>query len=376
MKFFMPSYSLIITLTGSLMLFFSSGCSERKDNNGLPEAEPGGREEFALDKPELIARKIGAEIANAVEKAMPSVVVVRTEETRYLVGQDLFWRHFYRIPRRLAGQGSGVIISSAGHVLTCNHVIRNAQEIEVVLPDGTPYPASFVGEDNVSDLAVLKIDSNEKFIPIESADSDKVRIGEFVVAIGSPFSLSSSVTVGIISQKGRAIGLLPYEDFIQTDAPINPGNSGGPLVDVEGRLVGINSAIQTSGSDYRGNIGIAFAIPSNLAMDVATSIITKGYYERPRLGIIAGQLNPSQSQIILGRKSGVFVDTVFRNSPAAEVGLEEGDIIKEVDGKIIKSIADLQRSIIKHQIGEPVKLVIIRGTQEMNVTVQLKALPD
>ena len=182
-----------------------------------------------------VARKIGEEIADAIEKVMPSVVVVRTEAIHHHISRDTFWGYLYSVPRRLVGQASGVIISKDGYVLTSNHVIQNAQEIEVVLHDGTLYSARLIGRDEATDLAVLKIDAEGiTFAPIEAADSDEVRVGELAVAIGSPFSLSSSVTIGIISQKGRSIGLLPYEDFIQTDASINPGNSGGPLVDVEG----------------------------------------------------------------------------------------------------------------------------------------------
>lgn len=195
-----------------------------------------------------VARQLGREIAAAVEKVMPAVVVVRTEAVLYLVAQDRFRGWLYEIPRRLAGQGSGVIFRPDGHILTCHHVVDGAQQIEVALHNGTLYPARLVGSDPESDLAVLKIEPPPGGFPtVEAADSDAVRIGEFAIAVGSPFSLASSVTLGIVSQKGRSVGLLPYEDFIQTDASINPGNSGGPLVDVDGRLIGINDAITTAG---------------------------------------------------------------------------------------------------------------------------------
>lgn len=168
------------------------------------------------------------------------------------------------------------------------------------------------------------------------------------------------------------MGLLPYEDFIQTDAPINLGNSGGPLVDVEGQLVGINSVIQTCGPNSRGNVGIAFAIPSNLALDVARSIIEKGYYERPRIGIMVGQLNPAQAERILGRNSGVYIDTVFENSPAAKSGLRDGDIIRTVDGKEVQTVEDVQRAIVKHRSGEPVDLTVVRGSRTLRVKVRIR----
>lgn len=360
-----PNFKFLTILTVCCFLIVSSGYSGLNNNT-----ENDGSESGKIRDEQLFSRRFGQEIADAVEMAMPSVVVVRTEAIHYFIAQDIFEMYPYHIPRRLAGQGSGVIINPEGYILTCNHVVKDAQEIEVVLHDGTPYPAKLIGCDAVSDLAVLKIDSDECFTPIQTANSDDVRVGEFAVAIGSPFSLSSSVTVGIISQKGRTVGLLPYEDFIQTDAPINPGNSGGPLIDVEGKMVGINSAIQTPSPYSRGNVGIAFAIPSNLAMDVANSIIEKGYYKRPRIGITIGQMNPTEAEKTLGRKFGVYVDTVLNDSPAYEAGIQAGDIIKEVDGDEVQTVKDVQRAIIMHKIGDNVKLIVVRDSKEIPMIVR------
>ena len=189
-------------------------------------------------------------LADTVEKVMPSVVVVQTEAVRYTTAYDIFWRPVPGQPEIAAGQGSGVIIDKDGHVLTSHHVIDGADTIKVVLQDGTAFDAEVVGEDPHTDIGVVQIKDlgDYELIPIEPGDSDALRVGEFVVAVGSPFHLSSSVTLGIVSQKGRSMGVLPYEDFIQTDASINPGNSGGPLVDLNGRMVGINAVIQTAGS--------------------------------------------------------------------------------------------------------------------------------
>ena len=228
-----------------------------------------------------VARDYSHAIADAVEKVMPSVVVIRTEKLQYKYGRD--WFGFsYRIPEQLAGEGSGVIVDEEGHVITSWHVIEGAQG-EVVLNDGTKLSATLVGHDKATDLAVLKINAEGFDFPaVEFGDSDAVRVGEVAIAIGSPFSLQSSVTVGHVSQKGVKVQILPYEDFIQTDAAINEGNSGGPLIDVDGRLIGINTARKTD--DQEKGVGIAFAIPCNLAMVVAKSIIENGVHEWPWIG--------------------------------------------------------------------------------------------
>ncbi len=324
------------------------------------------------------ARMMGDAIADAVEKVMPSVVVVRTEAVVYHAARDLFFGYIYGIPERLAGQGSGVIITDDGYVLTSFHVINAAERIEVVLNNGTKYPAKVVGRDPQTDLAVLKIQAPKgtKFTPVEAGDSDKLRIGEFVIAVGSPFSLQSSVTLGIVSQKGRSIGLLPYEDFIQTDAPINPGNSGGPLVDVDGRLVGINSLIQTAGRYSQGNIGIGFAVPANLAMRVARSIIKNGRVERPWIGILPQELDPDVGRRVFGGARGVMVGRVLPDTPAARAGLLAGDLIVRVDDTPVRTVRELQRTILRHNVGDELHLLVRRAASEVKVDLQTARMPD
>ena len=316
-----------------------------------------------------IARELGNAFADAVERVMPSVVVVRTEATVYHAARDLFFGQIYGIPERLAGQGSGVIISKDGYVLTSNHVIRNAEQIEVALHDGTKYPAELVGHDPMSDLAVLKIQAptGASFKAITPGDSDKIRVGEFAIAVGSPFSLNSSVTVGIVSQKGRSVGLLPYEDFIQTDASINPGNSGGPLTDVDGRMIGINAVIQTGGPYSQGNIGIGFAVPVNLAMRVAESLITSGKVERPWLGLELRSLD---------KAAGVRVGGVFGNTPASRCGVAQGDIIVKVDEQPVYETRDVQRLVFKHRVGDTVKLEVRRGGQRILFEMVTERMPE
>jgi S1-C subfamily serine protease len=309
------------------------------------------------------AKAFGSSIADAVEKVMPSVVVIRTEAMRYRLAQDMYFGQLYRIPERLAGQGSGAIISKDGYVLTNSHVVDDAEEIEVVLHDGTIFPAELVGQDPHADLAVIRIKpgKSREFTAIEPADSDALRVGEFVVAIGSPFSLSSSVTLGIVSQKGRTIGMLPYEDFIQTDAAVNQGNSGGPLVDLDGKMVGLNTMIQTTSG---GNIGISFAIPANMAMTVAEAIMRDGKWTRPWIGITMNET-----------KAGVEVDDVIPDGPAAEGDLLPGDVLQKVNGRPIVEGRDVQRSILLLKVGDKAVIEVLRNGKKVEKVVRTKEMP-
>jgi serine protease Do len=312
-----------------------------------------------------VAKAMGNAVADIVERVMPAVVVVRTEATRYRIAQDWFFGRIYRIPERLAGMGSGVIISKDGYILTNRHVIDGAAQIEVVLHDGNKYSAVLVGEDPQTDIAVLHIeDAQRKEFPfLEAGDSDALRVGEFVMAIGSPFSLRSSVTLGIVSQKGRSIGALPYEDFIQTDAAVNRGNSGGPLVNVDGKWVGINTMIQTAGFS-EGNIGISFAIPANLAMNVAQAIIKEGRWSRPWIGIVMEET-----------PDGVQIGRVLPQSPAARAGLAVGDLIRAADGADVREARDVQRIIMNRKAGDPINLRVVRGKKTIDVEVTTEAMP-
>ena len=312
-----------------------------------------------------LAKVMGTAMADVVERVMPSVVVVRTEATRYRLAQDWYFGQLYRIPERLAGQGSGVIISKDGFILTNRHVVEGAQEIEVVLNDGTKYAADLIGEDSQIDLAVLRVKDPPRagFPCLEPGNSDALRVGEFVMALGSPFSLSSSVTLGIVSQKGRAIGALPYEDFIQTDAAVNQGNSGGPLVDMDGKLVGINTMIQTAGYS-QGNIGISFAIPVNLAMTVAQAIMKDGDWKRPWIGILMEE-----------HARGVTVARVVPGSPAAQAGLAAGDLILRVNDQPAENPRAVQRIITGGQAGDPVALHIERDGQPRDLKMVTEPMP-
>ncbi len=318
------------------------------------------------------AKQFGNAIADAVDRVMPAVVVIRTAATVLHTAHDPFGGGTYRIPERLAGQGSGVIIRSNGYILTSRHVIQRAQKIEVVLSDESRFSARVVGEDPFTDLAVLAIENAEiRVFPVaEPGDSEALRIGEFVIAIGSPFSLNSSVTLGIVSQKGRSVGLLPQEDFIQTDAPINPGNSGGALVDADGKLVGINSVIQTGGPGSLGNIGIGFAVPVHLALRVADDLIRHGRVERPWLGVLTDEGRYDTAP------EGVRIADVIGRSPADLAGLQIGDVILRVNDRPVSSSRDIRAALWLLPVGKTVRVDIRRDGQPVAVDVAIGRMPD
>lgn len=311
-----------------------------------------------------VARALNTAMADTVERVLPSVVVIRTEATRTYVDA---YRHLLLEAQRPVGQGSGVIIDPAGYVLTNFHVLHGGQRIEVVMEDGTAYPATLVGKNEPTDIAVLKIETEAdvKFTAIQPGDSDAVRVGEMVMAIGSPFSLSSTVTHGVISQKGRAEMVLPIVDFIQTSAAINPGNSGGPLIDLEGRLIGINTLIRTTGGRGQGNIGIGFAVPSNTALRAAELIV-------------AGTENPETSWfgvVMQDTRAGVRLSRIVRNSPADRAGLQAGDFIRSVDGKPIRTGAELSSLVRLSRPGDSLNVTLMRGNQEKTVPVTTSLMP-
>ncbi|VGO22785.1 S1C family serine protease [Pontiella sulfatireligans] len=301
------------------------------------------------------ARQFSNAIADAVEKVMPSVVVIRTEKIEYQTKRN-FYGFTYRVPAQLAGEGSGVIIDERGYVITSRHVIAGAQYVEVVLNDGTKMPAKLIGDDKSTDLAILKIKGEGTGCPaVEFGDSDALRVGEVVIAIGSPFSLQSSVTVGHVSQKGRRFQILPYEDFIQTDAAINEGNSGGPLIDVDGRLIGINAAIRTDAAEK--GVGIAFAVPSNLAMVITKSLINKGVHEWPWVGAAFGVVR-------LDDVPELQVRQVWRDTPAAMAGMLPGDVILAVNDIEVANEYDVYRIIFNHAVGETLRFRVWREKEK------------
>ncbi len=276
--------------------------------------------------------------------------------------------------QREQGLGSGVVVSPDGYILTNNHVVDGATDIRVALADKREFKARVIGTDPKVDIAVLKIDAGN--LPsIVFGDSTKTRVGDYAIAVGDPFGVGQTVTMGIVSAKGRTgLGIEQYEDFIQTDAPINPGNSGGALVNDRGELIGINTAILAHGSE--GNQGIGFAIPANLARTVMDQIVKYGKVQRAYLGILPQDVTPAIAQAF-GRTTtnGALVGDVTADSPAQRAGLKKGDIITQINGKPVADANDLRMTVSMMQPGTPVDLKVVRNGAEQTLNVRLGDLP-
>ena len=318
-------------------------------------------------------------LAPMLERAMPAVVNISTS-TNIRVSenplmQDPFFREFFNVPEQLQRQqknslGSGVIIdSSQGLVLTNNHVIDKADKIMVTLHDGRQLNAELIGTDPASDIAIIRVPGNN-LTQLPIADSSQLKVGDFVVAIGSPFGLSQTVTSGIVSALGRSgLGIEKYENFIQTDASINPGNSGGALVNLRGELIGMNTAILAPNG---GNVGIGFAIPTNMIMTIKESLVKHGEVRRGLLGVTTQDLTPELvSAFNLENKQGAAISRIESNSPAAKAGLEPGDIIVTANGKAVKNSQDINNIIGLLQIGDKVSIEFFRGNEKKEVTTMI-----
>ena len=337
-------------------------------------------------------RSLGQAFVEVAKKVQPSVVNVTTEKTitmkpwdRY--GEDFFkgspfedfFKGFGITPREKGKEyrhkqrsgGSGVIVDKEGYILTNNHVVEGADKIKVRLNDGREFTAILKGQDSRTDLAVLNIKAKD--LPVATlGDSDKLEVGEWAIAIGSPFGLEHTVTVGVISAKGRTgLGTGTYEDFIQTDASINPGNSGGPLINIDGEVVGINAMIIQPGT------GIGFAIPINMAKQILNDLIKQGKVVRPWLGISVQDLTPEMAeQFQVKEKEGILVAQVHQGTGAEKAGLVSGDIIKSVEDKTIKNVSELIKEIQKKKVGQKVKLNVVRDGKPTTLEITTSAMPD
>jgi len=269
--------------------------------------------------------------------------------------------------------GSGFIIHPDGYIVTNNHVVENATDIRVKLEDGKEFKATVVGRDPKTDLALIKIDA--KNLPVAPfGDSDKIDVGEPVMAIGNPFGLDATVTTGIVSAKGRVLGEGPYDDFIQTDASINRGNSGGPLINIHGEVIGINTAIF---SPSGGSVGIGFATPINQAKAILPQLQAKGAVTRAWLGVSIQQVTPDLAKTLgLPEPRGALVADVLADSPAEKGGMKQGDVIVEFDGKTVKSSTELPRMVAATPVGKPVRLKVMREGKETTVQATLGVLDD
>ncbi len=318
-------------------------------------------------------------LAPMLEEVTPAVVNIATEGRIQMqqnpLFSDPFFRRFFNVPdqpmeRKTQSLGSGVIVDAKrGLIITNNHVIANAVEISVTLSDGRHVDAELVGTDPETDVAVIKIPA-KKLTALTTSDSDELRVGDFVVAIGNPFGLGQTVTSGIVSGLSRSgLGIEDYEDFIQTDASINPGNSGGALVNLNGELVGINTAIF---SQTGGNIGIGFAIPINLAINIMEQLLENGEVQRGYLGVYAQDLSPDLAEAFgLKKQSGAVINKVLENSPAEKAGLRTGDIVTQIDGRPVRNAADVKNQIGLRKIGEKVEFEILRDSKTSTISVEI-----
>ena len=316
------------------------------------------------------AKELQSEFASAIRRAMPAVVLITAKKRLGVVEWQDYRRHIdYReIP---SGQGSGFLIRPDGYLVTNFHVVRDQDAFWVTASDGREYPAKVVGADPATDLAVLKIDGRKDFPTLRFADPESVQIGHWAIAIGAPFSLSQTVTVGIVSSKHRSgVGVNALENYIQTDASINPGNSGGPLLDIRGRVIGVNDFIL---SPNGGNIGLSFAISSGLAKDIAEKLIEKGYIERPWLGILAEGID-RETLRRAGLESGVLVRAVARRSPAAD-SLDPGDVIVKAQGRSLRSPRELQKIVMELGAGKELELEVRRGSRPLSGSLKLQVSP-
>lgn len=309
----------------------------------------------------------------AAQIAMPAVVHIRTQNRTEL---PPFHRFFFDDEGEggfFPGSGSGVIISPDGYIVTCNHVIENASRIQVTLYDNRSFRASVVGADPSTDIALLKIDANN--LPfMEFGDSDKLRVGDWVLAVGNPFNLTSTVTAGIVSAKGRTLGLLRekfrVESFIQTDAAVNPGNSGGALVNLEGKLVGINTAIASMTGTFAG---YSFAVPASIAQKVVEDLRKYGKVQRALLGVMVENLTSErQSELEVPVSQGAYVSDVYGGSAAEEAGIRAGDVIVEIDGKPVHSASELTELVARHRPGDQIRITYYRGDKRMQTVARLK----
>jgi serine protease Do len=372
--------SLVVGLgiSGSLDWLAPSRAVNMMGESGNPEARSAGQ------LPDFVA---------LAKKVRPLVVNISTtqvsegrggqQEFGNPFGEDDpfndFWKRFFggplpRGPQRQRSLGSGFIIDADGTILTNNHVVENAQKILVKLSDEQEYEAKVVGRDPKTDIAIIKVNTKTALTAASLGDSDDLEVGEWVMAIGNPFGLDSTVTSGIVSAKGRHIGQGPYDNFIQTDASINPGNSGGPLINLRGEVVGINTAIFSRSG---GNIGIGFAIPINLVKELLPQLRGKGKVTRGYLGVLIQKVTPEIADSLgMDRGRGALVANVSKDGPAEKAGVKVGDVIIEFDGKEIKDSGDLPIIVARTPVDRKVRMKVLRDKKELQLTVSVGELKD
>lgn len=342
---------------------------------------------YRMNKAHALTGYQPTHIADVAERVLPSVVNIsmtkKVSTSYHPFGGNPFggnpFDHFFRRPHRREhrqrGQGSGVVISSDGVVITNNHVVKDAESVKVTLSDKRSFDAKVLGTDPKSDLAVIKLKGAKGLRPISIGNSKDMRLGEVVLAVGNPFGIGQTVTMGIVSAKGRNnVGIVDYEDFIQTDAAINPGNSGGALVNMKGELVGINTAILSRSGGYQG---IGFAIPTDLAKPIIQSLRKSGKVTRGYIGVMIQDVNRDMAKAIgLPHKNGVLISDVMPNGPASRGGIKRGDFILSINGKKTPSAAALRNLVASTAVSSSARFELIRNKRKIGVNVKIGELPS
>jgi serine protease Do len=362
-----------LSLLFLLLLFSIEGCKAQKMTSPS---------ETALQSREVsvgsgLLAQFEKELTELVERVSPSVVAIySTQEVSGGFGEDFPFFFPFQVPQERRSLGSGVIIALKNgkfYILTNNHVVQGAKRIRVRFDPHTEKDGKLVGGDPKTDVAVVEVDAkgieNSEGRVAKLGDSDKLKVGQLVIAIGNPYGLERTVTFGVISALRRSIGITQYESFIQTDAPINPGNSGGPLINIKGEVIGINTAIVAEGQ------GLGFAIPINLAKWVADQLMAKGRVVRGWLGVVIQEITPEIAETI-GVKEGILISQVAPGSPAEKAGLKVGDIIVAIDGEKVREVRELQFRVMKTPPGTEVTLTIIRGGKEQSIKAKVGEMPE
>ncbi|WP_026978310.1 trypsin-like peptidase domain-containing protein [Flavobacterium tegetincola] len=352
------------TTLGAYKLIFDENTVFSKSQNIVSVATPNYSKTVGLGAENI-------DFVDAADKAVHSVVHVKNVSYRTVCNPILEYYYGYRggQQQEQVGTGSGVIISEDGYIVTNNHVIKDAQNLEITLNNGKSYKAKLIGTDEKMDISLIKIDADEKLPYSTFADSDNVKVGEWVLAVGNPYNLNSTVTAGIVSAKARNLDTSGLQSFIQTDAAVNPGNSGGALVNTRGELIGINTMISSTTGSY---VGYSFAVPSNITRKIIEDILEYGMVQRGMLGVQGSDLNASISKELgLKISEGFYVGDVVKNSGAAEAGLRKGDIIVKLDHKTINTFADLNGYINTKRPNDKVQVTFLRDEKRMVTPVTL-----
>jgi len=383
-------YSFMVSMV--LILWVVSGCAKEEQGIQPPSGEstpPVESPMIEAVEPAQGATDLSTAIVRVAQQNIPAVAHIEVTERQEVQNpflpfeNDPFFRYFFDLPRtprkfkrELKGLGTGMIVDEQGHILTNNHVVGGATEIKVLLSNEQEYAAKVVGTDPKTDLAVIQIEAKEKLPYVTFGDSDKVEVGQWVVAIGHPRGLDQTVTQGIISAKHRKGITDPssYQDFLQTDAAINPGNSGGPLLNLEGEVIGVNAAIVSESGGFEG---IGFAIPSNMALHIAHALMEHGKVERGWLGVSVQEVTPELAQSFgLDRPKGALIADVVKEGPAEKAGIKRGDVVLSYNGKDVADASTLRNKVANTAIGTTVEMTVWRDKKKEDITVTIGNLTD